>query len=243
MSAIFNWSGGKDSAMAYFFAKRKYNHHIISLLTSVNSQTGRVSMHGIRKELLLQQIKSINEKLTILELPEKTSMEIYEQKLFEIMTDFKNKGVKYSIFGDIFLEDLKKYRDKQLAKIGMEGIYPLWQRNTKDLLLEFIDLGFKTIITAVDAQKLDKNFCGRIIDRDFIKDLPAGVDPCGENGEFHTFVFDGPIFKNPIDFSKGEIIKKEYTVGSCSDFEDKNKTTKKEKYTFWFCDLIPKNNE
>ena len=238
--ALFNWSGGKDSAMAYYLILQEKKYEIASLLTSVNEQTGRISMHGVRKDLLIKQVYELGQDLKLLELPEKASMSIYEERLGEIMHSFENEGVRYSIFGDIFLEDLRNYRDKQLQKVNMKGVYPLWKRNTSELAHEFIKLGFKAIVTAVDAQKLDKSFCGRIIDEAFLNDLPEDVDPCGENGEFHSFVFDGPVFNNPVKFTKGDIIYKEYTV-NCQDFEDKKETPGKKTYVFWFCDLLSTN--
>ena len=237
---IFNWSGGKDSAMALYYLLNDSNYEIRYLLTSINQDSQRISMHGVRKELLYEQAQSIDIPLKELHLPKETSMKIYENELFSVMNNFTKEGIDYAAFGDIFLEDLRKYREKQLEKVQMKALFPLWKKDTKQLIQDFMALGFKTIVTAVDGSKLDASFAGRIIDKEFITDLPDNVDPCGENGEFHSFVFDGPIFKKPIDFTKGEIIKKEYTVGTCSNFEDKKEAVEKKKYTFWFCDLIPK---
>ena len=223
--AIFNWSGGKDSAMALYQVQKNNEFDIQYLMTSVNTNSKRISMHGVRNELLEAQALSLGLPLKKLFLPESSEMDVYEQYLFEIMKQFKDEGIDYSIFGDIFLEDLKAYREKQLQKVAMHAVFPLWKKDTAFLIEQFIDLGFKTIVTAVDESKLSKEFAGRIIDTDFIKDLPSNVDPCGENGEFHTFVFDGPILKRPIKFDLGEIIHKTYS-------HDKE-------YGFWFCDLIP----
>ena len=137
------------------------------------------------------------------------------------------------IFGDIFFGDLRVYREEQLQAIGMQAVFALWKQNTSNLIHEFLDLGFKTIVTCVNETYLDKSFAGRIIDRNFIKDLPENVDPCGENGEFHTFTFDGPIFKNPIEFEVGETVMKTYP-------KPKTEETQSGDYVFWFCDLIAK---
>jgi len=221
--AVFNWSGGKDSAMALYQVQQSKEFDIPYLMTSVNATSERISMHGVRNELLEVQAKSLGLQLKKLLLPESSEMAVYEKHLFEIMNGFKKEGIDYSIFGDIFLEDLRVYREMQLQKVNMQGIYPLWKKDTRYLIEQFIDLGFKTVLTAIDESKLPKEFAGRVIDKDFLKDLPSNVDPCGENGEFHTFVFDGPNFSQTIQFEIGEIIHKMYS-------HDKE-------YGFWFCDL------
>ena len=239
--ALFNWSGGKDSALALYKCLQQNEYSIDSLFTSINHETKRISMHGVRYELLQKQAELLNIPLKTMSLPIDTSMATYEKYMLKQMSEYKSKGVNYSIFGDIFLEDLRVFRENQLDKVKIKAVFPLWKQNTKDIINEFIDAGFKTIVTAVDASKLGKEFVGRVIDKQFLKDLPKDVDPCGENGEFHTFVFDGPIFKNPIDIEKGEIIYKEYQAGTCSDFEDNdNKDTEIKNFGFWFCDIIEK---
>jgi uncharacterized protein (TIGR00290 family) len=160
-------------------------------------------------------------------------MQDYTEIMTRTMNKIQSQGVTHSVFGDIFLEDLRQYREEQLQSIGMKAIFPLWKRNTADLIHKFLDLGFKTIVTCVNETYLDKSFAGRIIDKDFIKDLPENVDPCGENGEFHTFTFDGPIFKNPVQFEMGEHVKKTYPKPK-SDAD-----TEEGEYVFWFCNLIP----
>ena len=142
------------------------------------------------------------------------------------MMDLKSQGITHSIFGDIFLEDLKKYREERLKEVDLQGVFPIWKQDTLETVHEFINLGFKAITVCVDAQKMDKSFVGRIIDEEFLKELPEGVDPCGENGEFHSFVFDGPIFSQAIKFEIGEKVKREYNKGA--EFEN----------SFWFCDLV-----
>jgi len=176
------------------------------LFTSISEEYNRVSMHGVRKEVLEKQAKSIGIPLITISLPKNISNEEYEEVMYREMLDFKCHRVYHVVFGDIFLEDIKEYREKNLSKIGMKAIFPLWKKNTRDLAREFIDLGFKAIITVVDSNFLDKSYAGNIFNKEFIESLPPDVDPCGENGEFHTFVFDGPIFINPVKFQKGEIV-------------------------------------
>ncbi len=225
--AIFNWSGGKDSSLALHYIQQQQEFDIKYLLTSVNAAHQRISMHGVRRELLQKQAEEIGIPLKELLLPEMPSMEEYNALMRETMNGFKNEGIDKAIFGDIFLEDLKKYRDERLAEAGFSGIYPLWKKDTRELVEEFIDLGFKTVVVCINSEKLDESFCGRIIDHDFIKDLPPNVDPAGENGEFHTFCFAGPIFKNAIPITIGEKVFKTYP----------NPTAGKEDAGFWFQDL------
>ncbi len=232
--AIFNWSSGKDSALALYKTLNEDQFEITSLLTSINKDFQRISMHGVHVSLLEKQAKSLDIPLIKMELPKEPSMEEYREIVGNAMNEIKSDGVMYSIFGDIFLEDLRQYREEQLQSIGMEAVFPLWKINTTDLIHEFLNLGFKTIVTCVNEAYLDKSFAGRIIDEKFIADIPGNVDPCGENGEFHTFTFDGPIFKNPVEFEVGETIKKTYPKPK-SDKNDED-----EEYVFWFCDLISK---
>ena len=241
---IFNWSGGKDSALCLYKLLQSNQYDILCLLTSVNEQFQRISMHGVRAELLEKQVQNIGIPLVKMYMPEMPSMDIYEKIMQDTLMELKNKGATVSAFGDIFLEDLRTYREKKLATIDLKAIFPLWKISTLDLLKEFIDLGFKTILTCVNEKYLDKSFAGRIIDNNFIKDLPTNVDPCGENGEFHTFVFDGPIFKEPVEFIKGEIVYRKYTAPTKKDNSDYSCNTKKDDNTdpfntgFWYCDLL-----
>lgn len=232
--AIFNWSSGKDSALALYKTLKEDRFEITSLLTSVNEEFQRISMHGVHVDLLQQQASSLGIPLITMQIPKEPTMEQYREIMISTMDTIKSQGNTHSIFGDIFLEDLRKYREEQLQSIGMEAVFPLWKQNTSDLINEFLELSFKTIVTCVNETYLDKSFAGRIIDQDFINDLPENVDPCGENGEFHTFTFDGPIFKNPIQFEIGETVKKTYPKPK-SDENDRE-----EEYVFWFCDLVSK---
>jgi len=232
--AIFNWSSGKDSALALYKILQEDQFEVTSLLTSINKEYQRISMHGVPVSLLQKQAESLGFPLIKMELPKEPSMEEYREIMNKTMNEIKSQGVTHSIFGDIFLEDLRQYREDQLNQIGMKGIFPLWKINTADLIHEFLDLGFKTIVTCVNETYVDKSFAGRIINENFIKDLPKNIDPCGENGEFHTFTFDGPIFKNPIDFEIGETVKKTYPKPKSDENDGKGE------YVFWFCDLISK---
>jgi len=221
--AYFNWSSGKDSSLALYKSLMEYD--IATLYTSINRETQRVSMHGVKVDLLKKQAESIGIPLTILSLTPTLSMEDYEKELLTSLNRFKKENINTAIFGDIFLEDLKNYRTEQLKKIEISAVFPIWKMSTENVIEELIDLGFKAVVTCIDNSVLDKSFVGRIVDKDFIKDLPTNVDVCGENGEFHTFVFDGPIFSKPIKFEIGEKVYKE-----C---EENNKT-----YGFWYCDLV-----
>ncbi|WP_223606688.1 diphthine--ammonia ligase [Chryseobacterium sp. OSA05B] len=232
--AVFNWSSGKDSALALYKTLQENQTEVITLLTSVNKEFQRISMHGVHVSLLEKQADNLGLPLIKMELPKEPSMEEYRELMNKTMSEIQAMGITQSVFGDIFLEDLRKYREDQLKSIGMEAVFPLWKQNTTNLIHEFLDLGFKTIVTCVNETYLDKSFAGRIIDPDFIRDLPKNVDPCGENGEFHTFTFDGPIFREAVHFEIGETVKKTYPKPKASP-EDEDGA-----YVFWFCDLILK---
>lgn len=231
--ALFNWSSGKDSALALYKIVQENQYEVSTLLTSINKEFQRISMHGVHVLLLERQASLLGIPLTKMELPKEPSMEEYQEIMNMTMAEIQAQGITHSIFGDIFLEDLRQYREKQLNAIGMQAVFPLWKQNTSDLIREFLASGFKTIVTCVNGTYLDKSFAGRIIDQQFLDDLPENVDPCGENGEFHTFTFDGPIFKSPVQFEIGETVKKTYPKPK-TNTEDQD-----EEYIFWFCDLIP----
>jgi len=238
IKAFFNWSGGKDSALALYHAQKDKQYSIERLLTNINGKHRRISMHGVREELLESQVEAIGLPLQKVILPEEPSMIEYESKMKETVEKLREEKFTHAFFGDIFLEDLKKYREEQLAKAGITPVFPLWKKDTVELMHEFIDLGFKTILVCIKAELLPQEFAGRIIDKDFLKDLPGNVDACGENGEFHSFVFDGPIFKKPVDIKIGEKIFREY---SAPKNENDNCFTKQVSPSmgFWFCDLLP----
>ncbi|WP_241077731.1 diphthine--ammonia ligase [Flavimarina sp. Hel_I_48] len=228
--AFLNWSSGKDSALALFIALSEEEYAINSLVTTVNVQADRVSMHGLRRALLHKQAEAIGLPLKEIVLPEDISMETYTETIAQEFRKFLKAGYSHTIYGDIFLEDLREYREKTLRNIGLQGVYPLWKKDTSKLAKQIIALGFKAVTVAVSDKALGKEYCGRAYDQDFLNNLPAGVDPCGENGEFHTFVHDGPIFKKPVSFELGKIIKRDLSTST-----DKNKSWES---IFWFCDLI-----
>lgn len=229
--AYFNWSGGKDSTLALYKALQDKQFDIRYLLTTLNEEADRISMHGVRSELLTAQAESLGIPAKKVHLPASSDMQAYESVMSAAIEELKSEGISDCIFGDIFLEDLRTYREEKLREVSISAHFPLWKRNTLELVHEFIDRGFKTIVVCVDASKLDESFAGRVIDHQFLSDLPDNVDPCGENGEFHTFVFDGPIFRHPIPFQTGEKVLKTYTV--------KNQDEETIEYGFWFQDLIP----
>ena len=238
MKSFFNWSGGKDSALALYHAQKDNRYSIEKLLTNINAKHRRISMHGVREELLEMQAEAIGLPLQKNLLPEEPSMKEYEKKMEEITACLQQQQFTHALFGDIYLEDLKQYREQQLAKVGISCVFPLWKRDTVELLHEFIDLGFKTIVVCTRAEVLPYEFVGRVIDKEFLNDLPKNVDACGENGEFHSFVFDGPIFKKPVNIKIGEKVFREYKAPKN---EDDNCFTKKPPSSmgFWFCDLLP----
>ncbi len=216
---LFSWSGGKDSAMALYELQKTHSYEISALLTTVTEDYDRVSMHGVRRVLLEQQAESLGIPLEKIYITKNASNDDYEVKMRNKLMEYQGRGVLSVVFGDIFLEDLRKYREENLSKIGMMGIFPIWRKDTTELAHSFIDLGFMAVITCVDLNVLDKRFVGRIYDKQFLHELPSSVDPCGENGEFHSFVYDGPIFQERIAFTIGDIVLRDNR--------------------FYFCDLIP----
>jgi uncharacterized protein (TIGR00290 family) len=191
---------------------------IVALLTTVTETYDRISMHGVRRELLVQQAQSIGLPLHEVRIPPQCVNPVYEARMEEAMRVHYDAGVRSVAFGDIFLEDLRAYREKNLARIGMTALFPIWKRDTRELIRSFHAARFRAIAACIDPKVLDRSFAGRELDDAFFRDLPAGVDPCGENGEFHTFVFDGPIFRNPISVRAGEILERD---------------------SFIYCDLLP----
>ena len=230
--AIFCWSGGKDSSLCLYEVLNSGKYEVLYLLTTLNEEFKRISMHGVREELLQLQADSIGIPLKKMYVKE-GSYEEYERNMENMLLEVKAEGIENVIFGDIFLKDLRKYREDNLAKVGMKAVFPLWKKDTTKLITTFIALGFKTITCCVNDFYLGEDMVGVEIDTEFLKNLPDNVDPCGENGEFHTFCFDGPIFKTPIQFSIGEKIYKPLHVngdGVCSN----TVTTK----GFYYCDLV-----
>lgn len=234
LKTYFNWSSGKDASLAFYYLQKERKYHVDRLLTCINTHHDRVSMHGLRRELLEKQIESIGLPLTTIELPEEPTLEDYNRIMNRSIIALKSEGYTNCGFGDIFLEDLRIYREEQLKPHGIVCHFPLWKRDTKEIITEFIKLGFKAIVICVKSELLDASFAGREIDHKFVNDLPPNVDPCGENGEFHTFCYDGPIFTRPIKFDIGEKVFKEYKAPKSKRQQQDNGTL-----GFWFCDLIP----
>ncbi len=234
-NCIFNWSGGKDSALALHHCLKDPDIQIKYLVTTINDAADRISMHGVRVELLVKQAESIGIPLYQIRLPEMPDMETYDRTMRQHLEFFRSEGITHSIFGDIFLEDLKKYRDERLAEIGMSGIYPLWKRESQALMDEFFELGFGTVIACVQ-ERLER-IVGKEITPELLLSLPEDVDVCGENGEFHTFAFKGPIFSSEIKFKTGEKVYKQYAAPKNTD-NDPHAVPALPQPGFWFCDLI-----
>jgi uncharacterized protein (TIGR00290 family) len=232
---LFCWSGGKDSAMALQTLLKQKQFSVVALLTTVTegrvpgfvlanpgSTEDRIAMHGVRRELLRHQADSLRLPLHEVFIPPQCVNPVYEARMEEALRFFHNQGVRKVAFGDIFLEDLRAYREKNLARIGMTALFPIWKRDTRELIRHFHQQRFRAIAACVDSKILDPSFAGRELDESFFRDLPPHADPCGENGEFHTFVFDGPIFHSPIPVRAGEVVNRD---------------------GFVFCDLVPQLEE
>jgi uncharacterized protein (TIGR00290 family) len=220
---LFCWSGGKDSAMALYTLLERSDVQIVALLTTVTEGYERISMHGVRRELLELQAHSIGLPLHEVRIPPQCVNPVYEARIEEALRTHFDRGVRRVVFGDIFLEDLRAYREKNLARIGMTALFPLWRRDTRELIRSFHDNRFRAIAVCIDPQVLDPSFAGRELDESFFHDLPAHADPCGENGEFHTFAFEGPIFHSPIRVRTGEIVTRDGFVfcDLLSEMEDR----------------------
>jgi len=216
---IFSWSGGKDSASALHEIQKTGRYEIVTLLTTLTWDYDRVCMHGVRRVLLEQQARSLGYPLETFFISKHSSNEEYESRMREVLAKYIEAGVRKVAFGDIFLEELKEYRKDKLSQIGMKGLFPIWKRDTGELASAFIDSGFKAVVTCVDSNLLDSTLVGKTYDEQFLSALPDNVDPCGENGEFHSFVYDGPVFRRPIPHTTGQVVLRENR--------------------FYFCDLIP----
>jgi len=218
MKAIMSWSSGKDSAWALHKIQQEGKYDVLALLTTLNATHGRVAMHAVRRELLQAQARALDLKLWEVDLPWPCSNQEYEQIMSGQITRANQQGVTHMIFGDLFLEDIRAYREQRLFGTGITPVFPLWKRPTRELALEMIEGGLVAHLTAVDPAQLDGDFVGRRFDRDLLDALPAGVDPCGENGEFHTFVSEAPVFRGkvPVRVRVGEKVQRD---------------------GFWFCDL------
>jgi uncharacterized protein (TIGR00290 family) len=232
--AIFCWSGGKDSALCLYEVLLEGKYDVRYLMTMLNGNFKRVSMHGVREDLLDKQVAAIGIPL-IKMFVNGTSNAEYEQNMENRLLEAKAEGIEHIIFGDIFLEDLRTYREKNLERVQMTAVFPLWKRNTKELIARFLALNFKTTTCCVNDAYLGKEQVGAEIDSAFILALPDAVDPCGENGEFHTFCHDGPLFKHRVAFCQGEKVYKPLELKTDDSVCSSSSVTK----GFWYCDLIP----
>jgi len=207
--AIVSWSSGKDSAFALQQIRVTEAFELVGVLTTVTTAFRRVSMHGVREELLDAQVASLGLPCQKIYIPSPCPNSVYERQMTRVLTEMKSYGVTHVLFGDLFLQDIRSYREKQLAELGLHGVFPLWMRDTARLAREMLDAGIEAILTCVDLRKLDASFAGRRFDGDLLRSLPAGIDPCGENGEFHTFVSGGPMFSASIPVSVGDTVQRE----------------------------------
>jgi uncharacterized protein (TIGR00290 family) len=216
---LLSWSGGKDAALALYQLHRSEEHQVTGLLTTVTREYDRISMHGVRRVLLERQAKSVGLPLETVLISKSNSEEQYERAMRAVLEKQLAAGVTAVAFGDILLEDVRRYREDKLSSIGMEAVFPLRDRDTTELSHSFLRLGFEAVVTCVDSEALDPAFVGRDFDLQFLTDLPAGVDPCGENGEFHTFVYAGPVLHDTIPLARGKVVLRDNR--------------------FYYCDLIP----
>jgi len=204
--ALLSWSGGKDSTMTLYENKRNGKYNVVALLTTVTRDFDRVSMHGVRRTLLRKQGEAVGLPIEEVRISKNAPNAEYEEQMKAVLERHKRKGVRDVLFGDLFLQDIRRYREERLASIGMRGVFPIWKRETAALAHFFVDEGFRAIVCCIDPKFLDRKFCGVEFDEAFLSRLPPRVDPCGENGEFHTFVYDGPIFKNAVEVRVGEVV-------------------------------------
>ena len=204
--ACLSWSSGKDCAFALHVARGQDDVEVTHLLTTVNSRFDRVAMHGTRVEILRRQAEAMDLPLIEVPLPWPCSNEQYEALMAEATATLTRESIRDMVFGDLFLEDIRSYRDQRMVEAGMVAHYPLWRRPTRELARDMLDAGVEAYAATVDLSKLDPSFSGRRWDASFIADLPEGIDPCGENGEFHTCVVNGPSFREPLRIETGETV-------------------------------------
>ena len=219
VNVVMNWSSGKDAALAYHLLLQEPRYKVTHLLTTLSSEHERVFMHGVREKLLDMQAARMSLPLLKVKLPASPNDDIYKQAMLQTMTELKEQGVTAAAYGDIFLEDLKIYREQQLAQVEVRGIFPLWRKDTKELVRMVDQSGIEAIIVCVNEKYLGKEFLGKKIDAEFLNALPDNVDPCGENGEFHTFVHNAPFFSTPIPIVTGEIVRRTYTSSEDSKWD------------------------
>ncbi|MCX6956178.1 MAG: adenine nucleotide alpha hydrolase [Verrucomicrobia bacterium] len=240
---VFCWSGGKDSALALHRLLQDGRYEVVALLTTCNEHYRRVSMHGVRLELLDEQERALGLPLEKIFVSRLSSNEEYVQKMAASLAAHRAAGVTACVYGDIFLEDLRRWREDHLARAGLRGIFPLWKIDSGELMREFIALGFGSVVCCANDAWLDWRAVGRNLDADFLRDLPAGVDPCGENGEYHSFAFAGPIFRQPVSFTVGEKVYRPLELTHPRNPRRAADTGPSPAGPatrgFWFCDLLP----
>jgi uncharacterized protein (TIGR00290 family) len=243
--AVLFWSGGKDSGLALDRLRRAGEYDVVALVTTVNRQYERVSMHGVREALVAAQARAAGLPLDTMYVGPGGTNDEYVAALRSTLGAWRARGVDTVAFGDIFLADLRQWRETLLAELGMRGTFPLWQADTHDLAREFVDRGFQAVLCCANDAKLGERDVGRALDRDFFAGLPADVDPCGENGEYHSFVWDGPIFRAPVTFTRGETVYR--PLGSATGDAPASgpaipvpaATGTGPTKGFWFIDLLP----
>lgn len=231
IKTVLNWSSGKDAALAYHILQQGGIYHVDCLLTTINNEHDRIVMHGVREQLLDAQAQAMGVKSRKIYLPAAPDDSTYKNAMKQTLTELKQEGISTAAFGDIFLEDLKQYREQQLATVGFDAVFPLWKQDTRKMIAILEQTGIQAMVICVNEKFLGKEFLGRTVDGSFLNDLPDGVDPCGENGEFHTYVYNAPYFKEPIAVMQGEMVYKNYTPAQ--NDADKWNTG------FWFLDLLP----
>jgi len=216
---LLSWSGGKDATLALRELQASREYEVTALLSTVTEEYDRITMHGVRRVLLERQARAVGLPLHTVFISSATTDEEYRAKMREALQRHVDAGVSCVAFGDLFLEDVRRYREENLAQIDLQAVFPLWKRDTTELAHSFVDAGFKAIITCVDGQHLDGSFVGRRFDEQLLADLPPSVDSCGENGEFHSFVYNGPIFSHGVGYTRGATVLR----------DDR----------YYFCDLLP----
>ncbi|MGH2578843.1 MAG: ATP-binding protein [Actinomycetota bacterium] len=209
IAVLFSWSAGKDSAFGLWTLPRDQTYEVRALLTTVTDGYDRVSMSGVREDLLDRQADVLGLPLLKVKIPPACPSEVYEERMASALASESLVGIDHAAFSDLFLEDVRAYREERLGWAGKHGVFPLWGRDTSELAGEMLAVGFRAVVVCIDPRALDRSFVGRAFDRTFLEDLPGGVDPCGENGEFHTFVWDAPLYREPIPCRTGEVVTRD----------------------------------
>lgn len=227
---VLNWSSGKDAALAYHILRQQGQYDVTTLLTTVNKDAGRIMMHGVREEMLDLQAEQMNIPLKKINLPASPDDALYAAAMQQALDELRNEEIICSAFGDIHLEDLRKYREDQLLAAGFEALFPLWKMDSKEVVKRVEQAGIEAVIVCVNERFLGKEYLGRKVDSALLADLPDNVDACGEYGEFHTYVYNAPYFNAPIAWRRGETVHKVYTHENTGTAWDKG---------FYFMDILP----